>query len=296
MSHYIRTTAAIASTVFAVAAIAFVSTLGVSRALHDGSAAPAKDGQAHTYAPGLPHSYAKTQKAAEPQAVEPDSTAIEETLAGLDRAVFVSASLSQAAPSTGYDHGDWLTETIAAPQASNDDDLLQPIWEAELAQGAIADRIAGTTPNLADVIVDSTITAQTPDGSLRTVGGGSGDVSSNQEFAAQASGMSDEELAAGARAVLNKFGLTSVELRVLHPLGPAVSIRASVSDLGALDGKFESLINALNPDQAKIEGLYLEIDDVGGKPAVRVSQALRAGVGQVWFRPGLDDALGIPHG
>jgi len=222
--------------------------------------------------------------------------AIAQTMAGLNSAVISSVALSAPPSRSGYTTGNWFRATIGAEGSSSPEHLLPYIWQASLAQGAIADRIAGARQNLANVIVDSTISIRSLDGTLRPVAGGAGDVSSHQLFAAQAENMSDRAIERSMGATLRSYGLTPVRIQVLHPLGPAVSVRAKVGTLGDMRGRFASLLNALNPGQSSYEGLYLELDRDDGTPVVRASQSLRAGMGQVWFAPGMDRYLGITHG
>lgn len=296
MFHFGRSSGTSLATVLAITIVLLAGRAATSQAAGQGRARSAA-GSVPSYHSGLSDSYTATQNDTTGSGnAETDSVAIAQTLAGLDRSVILSVSLSAPGPGTGYDHGEWLNAMIASPPTAAYEDLLPSIWEASLAQGAIADRIAGATSNLADVIVDSTISAQSPDGSTVPVAGGAGDITSHQVFAAQKLEMTDSAIANMTDSALATFKLTPINIAVLHPLGPAISVRAQVNDLDRLKGEFSDLLESINPNEATYEGVYLELEAGDGRPLVRVSQSLRTGVGQVWFAPGMDDFLGIMHG
>jgi hypothetical protein len=170
-------------------------------------------------------------------------------------------------------------------------------WEADLAQGAVADRIAvdGAT-DLADVIAGSSVTLELPDGTTEDLGGGAGDIRPGQLFADQDMNLGDADISQRVRGILDKFGLAAVEIRVLRPLGPAVYVVASADKASDLDGSYDAIRAAILDDPVRYEGLYLEVDLPDGTPIVRGAQALRSGAGTLWIAPGLDDAVGANHG
>lgn len=284
----------IVAAALALATVAFMGkAASVPRSHTDGAAPFAAPSHLHA---GAPASYARARAATADARAETARAALAQSLGGVDGSLVRGISLSAPAASSGYDHGQWLHATIAGRPSTPHQKLMRAIWEASLAQGAVADRLAGTTPNLADVIVDSTISVRGPDGRLVEVAGGAGDVVSQQLFGAQQQRLSDAAISHRVRAELTSFGLAATGIRVLHPLGPAVSVRATITHLRALKGRFASLVNALNPSQAEFEGLYVELDSARGAPVVLASQSLRVGNGQVWFASGMDRYLGIIHG
>jgi hypothetical protein len=219
-----------------------------------------------------------------PQQSLPD--AIRDTLAGLDADEFVDVRLEQQAsadgtPLTSVAPG--MLIDIKAP-AEDHGASIPAQWEAMVAEGAIADRIAGDAPALQDVVGNLDVTLTLPDGTTDDVGGGTGYVTSGEVFGAQASGVGDSEIEQHVDTVLASYGLRSDRVRVLHPLGPAVWVVASTDDSSRIRGRFDELQNALlgtAPDFS-YEGLYLEIDNAKGEPLIRVGNALRNGGGVSW--------------
>src|SRR5690242_10946422 len=118
--------------------------------------------------PGSPTGYT-AQRSRIPQASSEDD-AVQQTMAGLDKSYFVSVGLG-ASPSTVDKVGRWFYAVVQDPAGSKAP-LPRGVWEADLAQGAIADRLAGGEPDLADVIVGSSIQSRDPS----YEGGGAGDI------------------------------------------------------------------------------------------------------------------------
>jgi hypothetical protein len=185
---------------------------------------------------------------------------------------------------------------MSASLFGSSEDRTERHWEADLAQGAVADRIAGTTPNLKDVVIGSELQLIHPDGTAEDMGGGAGDISAGQVFAAQSSGETDEAIQTAVAGVARSFGLDATEIKVLRPLGPAVSVVVRTPARDTLDGKFTELWAALAGEPSQYEGLCLEIDGPDGSPLVRQAAAFRTGSGELWFADGIDDEYGIPHG
>lgn len=225
----------------------------------------------------------------------PDPTSAERmVLQGLDQSLFESVSFDDP-PSPKYRPGLWMYVTMRGTTVS-DGNYLPTLWQAELAQGAIADHLSAGVTNLADVIEGSTILLDTGDGAApREIGGGAGDVAAGQIFGAQSSQASDATISTHVKSALEGVGLSPQEVRVLHPLGAAVYIRASIDDPSKIQGQFDSILNSVQAG-GEYEGIYLEIEASDGTPLVRSANAYRIGAGSVWFAPGNDELLNINHG
>lgn len=217
--------------------------------------------------------------------------ALPTVLRGLDASAFVSADLG-AAPTSDDWQGRWFYATVRAPSVSNAGALFNT-WQAELAQGALAEVMDVNEPDLANVIVGSTIQAQLPDGTTAVVGGGAGDIAAGQQFRFPA----DDAHAVGqARKIVKQFGLRPGSVRVLHADGAALAVTATVASRHQLAGIVGRLKDALLGSPARYVGLYLELRDSSGAPLVKVAVALRTGVGTFWTRPGFTEDVGIAHG
>lgn len=225
----------------------------------------------------------------------PAQEAIDSALAGLDREMFASVKVGPPPESSGR-AGNWFyVETVSAD--STRFGALE-IWEARLAQGAIAEKMArdGDT-SLAQVIVGATITASDKQGRpLQDNADGAGDIVVGQKFGAERSGESDEEIIVGVQRTMRDLKLIPVEVRVLRPLGPAVVVVAKVADLSILKGEFDNFHRAILGDPMRFEGLYLEIQGPDGTPIVRGSSSYRSGAGTLWFADGYDEFVGAAHG
>lgn len=226
---------------------------------------------------------------------EQPEAAVEETLRGLDPDVITDVRLGS--PPDARPEGDqWFYATVRG-DAISQGAAVSAQWEADLAQGAVAERIAGdNATDLASVIAGASVTLELPDGTRHDLGGGAGDISPGQLFADQAARTSDDDIAQRVMSTLAKFGITAVQIRVLRPFGPAVYVSAMVDKAGDLNGSFDTVRAALLDDPLRYEGLYLEIDLPDGTPLVRGAQAFQTGAGTVWIAPGLDDAVGANHG
>lgn len=226
-----------------------------------------------------------------PQAPDPQ-TAIDETLDGLDREVFLDAHIG-AAPSPDDRQGMWFYATVKGVTDA-DGGYLPSVWQADLAQGAIADRLAQDETNLANVVVGSTMQFSGADGTTEAGLGGAGDIRAGQSFAADPS-ESDASIEASISKTLDSYGLSLAKIEVFHPLDTAVSVVATAPNLGVIDGKFDEIRAALLADPVRYEGIYFEID-VDGQPIVRASSSFRNGAGRLWLPPKYDNIVGAAHG
>jgi hypothetical protein len=220
-----------------------------------------------------------------------------ETLAGLDRGIFSRFRVLEPPPpplsSHHYRGPLWVWATIAGARDRRTHDM-RGEWEARLAAGAIAERCSLGMTELQKAVAG--YTARYESGPHRFADGGSGYSRAGRVLGAQASGESDAEIIAGAKAVLAQYGLTPISVRVLHPLGPALLVEASTADVQAIEGKVPEIEQALHGDggeHATYEGVYLALDGPDG-PLVRTGGATREAGGFGWSTPGFE--TGIQHG
>ena len=101
--------------------------------------------------------------------VTSSSDAVTQISAGLDANAFVSLTLGSA-PRADTWQGTWFYATVRGA-SRRPSDYLASVWQADLAQGAIAEVLDSGQNNLANVIVGSTISVQLPDGSSFVAGG-----------------------------------------------------------------------------------------------------------------------------
>jgi hypothetical protein len=214
--------------------------------------------------------------------------AITQITAGLDRGTLTGADLATAR--AGYP-GRWLFTEITCASTQNGA-IIPAEWQADLAQGAIAERTA-TTGDLRDAVSGAQMRVTLANGSTITVLGGAGDVATGQHFATPPN---DPAAILYARKTLAAFKLRPVSMRVFHPLGDALSVVATVNDLRTVAGRFDAIQDALLGARARYEGLYLELRTVTGTVVARSSVSLRTGAGRLWVRPGLPVDLGTAHG
>jgi hypothetical protein len=217
--------------------------------------------------------------------------AVKDTEGGLDADWFINVSLEQQSGADGKvdpSLAPSMRVNIKAPSKDQGGEVTAE-WEAMVLEGAVADRMAGDAAHLQDVIGNESTVITLPDGTTDDVGGGAGYVVSGERFSAETSGLSDEVIRRNVADALSKFGLTSINVRVLHPLGPAVFVTATTSQPDDVASRIDDIQNAFlgtSPD-LNYEASYLEIDDAQGTPLARVGNALRNGGGISWISPTL---------
>jgi hypothetical protein len=219
------------------------------------------------------------------------------TLAGLDRGVFARFEVLMPPPppirSDDYRGPLWTYATLPGSRDRTTHDLVG-VWEARLAQGAIAERCSLGLADLQQAVAGGTVRYAT--GTERLADEGSGFARAGLVFGAQADQTSDGAIVAEARDVLRRFGLTPRTVRVLHPLGPALLVEATTDDPDSMTGRIPDLETALDGgDQRhpRFEGVYLALDGPGGPLFVGEGTRRDAGGGG-WTAPGFDS--GIQHG
>lgn len=215
----------------------------------------------------------------------PSADAISLALAGVDKDLFVSATLD----------GSTFRATVRASSVSNGRADLA-LWEAFLVQGAVADRLSVAGDNLRSVVNDSDISVATPDGSIVDhVAGGAGDIVAGQTL--DGNGQPADRLVALAENVAIQYGLTVERAQVLHPLRPALEIIATEPKPGTVTNEsLPDLMNALAGSPVDLDGVYLEIDLPDGTAVTRQGYAYRSGAGMNWANPDPSIGIGVPHG
>ncbi len=239
-----------------------------------------------TPAQGQPMQYAP-QSSTSPVPISPEA-ALWSALASLNSNVIVRASLG-AAPTGSTDKTiPWFYATVAAPSLSGGADI-EPLWEADLVQGAIAE-LSGSGNDLRDSIGGSTLDVSLPTGTVvNDVSGGMGDVIRGQMF----EDPSNAELAKTVRSVLSQYGLNLVSLKTLKAPTSAPEIVASTSDPAATAGQLGALATTLfgvNP--TRFVGYYLMIRDSAGVTRIVTSSEFRTGAARLWIDPALTSDLG----
>lgn len=205
-----------------------------------------------------------------------------------------SVKVVQVVPAPNWTNTDtpWLVLDESGQSVSGADEI-RLTWLGALAQGAIAELHHTTEVSTNEVVGGATINVNLPD---RTVplDGGRGYVSTGQTFAAQ--GLSDDEIVRSVQQVLESYGLKALDIKVLHPLAPAILVRASIDDTVEPKWTVDELRDAIAGTPKTFEGVYLEIDDPKGNPLLASGTSYRTGLGGYWFSPGQDQRFGALHG
>ncbi len=242
---------------------------------------------------GEPSQFASTTDAVAIPALPP-AASLKAAVARLDGHHIVTASIAQP-PSFAEDVGDgaWVQATVEIPALRDGLDI-EPLWEADLAEGVVAEQSA-TSSNLRDAVAGSTFIAVLPDGkSLGRIGGGMGDVARGQVFDHQP----DAVIRASIERQLARHGLKPLSIEILHPLDAAVAVVARADDGSddQLAEQFTELADDLFGSPPRYEGWYLELDTANGDPIARVSASFRTGSGRTWINPRFEGLVKIVHG
>jgi hypothetical protein len=156
--------------------------------------------------------------------------------------------------------------------------------------GAVAERIAADG-DLAHWITGIVIDVLLPDGSVEHgLMAPQGHVAARQAYPPP---QSDEEIETEVAEILAGRGLTPVEVRILHPLGPAPRIIAS-APLDVLAGQVNDLLAELSGDRERYEGLYVELRTPEGIPLMCTGSSRRLFGGMLWIDPDVEELLGGP--
>lgn len=240
-----------------------------------------------------PASYAPVRSQWGDTPVDTPDEAVAEALKGLDSDIFLDLHLGTP-PDDRNIPNSWLYATVKV--SSMDDSATQlPRWEASLAEGVIAEKLA-TSRVVSDAILGSSITAVMPDGSTADLGGGIGYVLVGQKFDDSADSVVIDDI----QAKLTAAGVSAEQVRVLHPQDNAVYIVGVVQDIRSVPQGFMGIVNEvfgdLNVTDAKYEGYYLQLDDSDGNPIAIGTAAFRIGAGSSWINPVYEGVAGVVHG
>jgi hypothetical protein len=174
---------------------------------------------------------------------------------------------------------------------TRNDDSLPDVWLADLALGAVAERMRSDQIVVSDIISSATAVGPGRGGETVTTDLGIGAVRPGQVFGSP----SDATLTARVADVAKRFELTVADLEVLHPLESALSVTFVVPDGAKIEWTIDELGTALEGQPPNVEGSLIELDDSRGQPLLRTCAAYRTGDGGLWFAPGQDERFGAVY-
>lgn len=227
-----------------------------------------------------PISYTPTQQRSNP--VVPAATALASALNRMSGSQISQASVGSppsGPPAQSYPGATWFYARVTAP-AVKDGRAIEALWQADLVQGAVAEA-AGSSSDLHDTIVGSSLSVLQPDGSIVEADGGMGDVARGQRFTTE----QDSAIQTNVAGALTQYGLTQISVRIFHARTPAIAVIASTSDPVATAHEYEDIVASLVGSSPRYEGYYLELRDSSGGVIVRASAAFRTGAGRFWVNP-----------
>lgn len=243
---------------------------------------------------GIPVTYAETRSSSGPALDASEAAA--KVLARLPGSAGVYDLKVSAAPVSALDPSlPWLDIYLDAASTQQGDDVALT-WTASLVQGAMADLMWGKQRATNSVIGGSRVFVRTPSGEIEELDGGGGAVATGQVFAAQSDGRNDDQIAASVGDVIKTFGLQLKSVEVLRPMGPAISVVATLPDDASVDWTIDELRAAITGTPTDYEGVLLTILDPTGSRLLVSGVAYRTGLGGLWFADGQDDRFGAIHG
>ena len=130
-----------------------------------------------------------------------------------------------------------------------------------------------------------------PGGEVEEIDAGAGFVSTRQEFATG----TDAEILEGVRDALGSLGLSG-SVSVLHPLGPAPSVKVVVPGSESVNWTIDDLRQKVEDEIGVPEAILLELTDSTGAPLLVSGVNYRTGEGALWFEDGQDERFGALHG
>lgn len=202
-------------------------------------------------------------------------------------------SVEEIAPGSGPEAGlPRLRITITQDSLDGPAGVFAP-WLSSVAQGAIGELVHSNQAAINQVLGHSETIVVLPS-RTSTLDGNLGFVATDQHFSD--SDLQDAEIIRRTNAVLDSFGLTVLEVRVLRPLGADLVVRASIPDGEDPDWTIDELLDAIGSNPRTVEGLYLEIDSTEGLPLLVSGSAYRTGLGIYWFTDGQDVRFNALHG
>ena len=175
---------------------------------------------------------------------------------------------------------------------TRNDDGVPDVWLADLAVGAVAERLHTDQAVASDVVSSATAVGPGKGGDTVTTNLGIGAVRLGEVFGSP----SDSTLTAHVADVAKRHGLTVADLQILHPLESALSVTFVVPNGAEVDWTIDALRTDLVGDPPDVEGVAIELDDAHGQPLLQSGAAYRTGEGGLWFAPGQDARFGAVHG
>ena len=174
---------------------------------------------------------------------------------------------------------------------TRNDDRVPDVWLADLAVGAIAEQSRTNEAVASDVVSTATAVGPGEGGNPVTTFLGIGAVRLGQVFGSP----DDSALIARVAVVAESHGLTVADLRILHPLESALSVKFVVPDGATIDWTLDELRTELVGAPPELEGVFIELRDSHGQPLLQSGAAYRTGAGGLWFAPGQDSRFGAVH-
>jgi hypothetical protein len=257
-----------------------IYVLAVFAALGAGASAFAVS-RFHADAPPKVEPIAFAPPASSPLARVPAREGLSQAMARFGGSAIAAAHIGSA-PAEAATRGDlpWLYASVRVPSLRDGLDI-EPMWEADLVEGAVADRV-GTAKNIRDDFGGSTFDAVLPDGTrFPDQSGGLGDVTHGQGF----SDASNASVEARVRLAIKAAGLEPISVKVLRPLGPAPVVVVGADDAATAAKNYTDLTKSLFGNPPSYEGYYLEIRGPDGTAIARGSASFRTGAGRFWVDP-----------
>jgi len=211
---------------------------------------------------------------------------------GLADATFVPA------PSVSSNEAPWLNLTFNG-------DLTRPgysvlySWYGALIEGAVSDEMRTDQVSTNQVIGGDDVTVVGLDGSSVDLGGGNGDVVSEQSFADDGMTVGSSAQADSAKdieATISGLGLTPVSVDFVHVHGTAVRVVATYAGSTPVTWTSNQVLDELAGTPTRYEGIYFEVDDSNGSPMFISSVSYRTGISSVWTASGDADIFPTSSG
>ncbi|HEV7564532.1 MAG TPA: hypothetical protein VGO31_01070 [Microbacteriaceae bacterium] len=160
---------------------------------------------------------------------------------------------------------------------------IQSDWEATLFEGAIADQFAAngdSQPTSMDVV------ARDPNGQLKDLGGGLGNVVRGQIFG----DVNEASFSIGVTSGAASLGLKNVSVSFIRGLTSSIPVVTAVSPDPASFLKAlvrpEAWTQLLGSNPKALEGYFIEVtDSVSGDIVFVSGNSSRVGAGEGWSRP-----------
>ncbi len=236
--------------------------------------------------PPIPIAYAPIQIA--PTSSVPAVLALGDAMRRLGGSAVVSARIGTPPAGSERVGQPWLYATVAVTDMADGGDV-EPMWEADLLEGAVVER-SGTSTDVHAEFGGATFDALLPNGTtLADNSGGLGNIVRGQVFG----GSRNAQVA--LRASVLSAGLVPTDVRLLNGIGQAPAIIATAINPRAAMRRFNATVKSVFGSPPRFEGYYIELRDLRGNPFVRASASFRTGAGRVWVDPSMADLDGAPQ-